>query len=361
MSPGAPPEHLAAVVARIESAGAQAFVSRGMDRTIVGVIGEGSRLAELTLAGMPGVATVLRVSEPYKLVNRQARAERSVVWVGSAGREVPVGPGTFTLIAGPCAVESAAQTLGAARLAAGAGATLLRGGAYKPRAFPGSFQGLGKDGLRILADVRDATGLYVVTEVIDPADVDLVASYADMLQIGAANMQNYALLDSVGRQRKPILLKRGLQASVDEWLMSAEYVAQRGNCDIVLCERGIRTFETATSATLDLASIPLVQRLSHLPVVVDPTHAAGRRDLVVPLARAAIAAGADGLLIDVHPDPENALVDGAQALAGAELRELAAAVRRLPPMLGRRPALPRAEGADSLRLSSSPTSTSSPT
>lgn len=341
MNPGAPQAQLDAVVARIESAGAQAFVSRGLARTIIGVIGEPSLHTELNLSGMPGVSTVLQVSAPYKLVNSQAQAERSTVWVGPDGREVPIGPNTFTLIAGPCAVESALQALGAARLAAGAGATLLRGGAYKPRTSPLSFQGMGEDALKILADVRDATGLYVVSEVIDPADVDLVASYADMLLIGATNMQNFALLDSVGRRGKPVMLKRGMQATVDEWLLAAEYIAQRGNCHIVLCERGIRTFETATKATLDLSAIPLVQRLSHLPVVVDPTHCAGRRDVIIPLARAAIAVGADGLLVDVHPDPENALVDGPQALAGADLRELASAVRQLPPLMGRLPAQPR--------------------
>ena len=340
MAPGAPEEQVDAVVARIESVGSQAFVSRGMLRTIIGVVGDADCCHELNLPVMPGVSTVLRVSAPYNLVSRQAHAERSVVHVGPVGHQVPIGPDTFTLIAGPSVVESAEQVLGAARLAAAAGATLLRGGAYKARMFPLSFQGMGEAGLKILADVREATGLLVVTEVVDPGDVALVASYADMLQVGALNMQNFALLEAVGTSGKPVLLKRGMQATVDEWLMAAEYIAQRGNLDIVLCERGIRTFETATKATLDLGAVALVQQLSHLPVLVDPSHATGRRDLVVPLSRAAIAVGADGLLVDVHPDPENALVDGAQSLAGGELRELASAVRQLPRMLGRSPATP---------------------
>jgi 3-deoxy-7-phosphoheptulonate synthase len=215
---------------------------------------------------------------------------------------------------------------------------LLRGGAFKPRTSPYAFQGLGEQGLRILAEVREATGLPVVTEVLDAHDVPLVASYADMLQVGTRNMHNYALLQAVGRARLPVLLKRGMQATIEEWLMAAEYVAQRGNLDIVLCERGIRTFETATRNTLDIAAVPVVQQLSHLPVMVDPSHSGGRRDLVLPLARAAIAVGADGILVDVHPAPEEALVDGAQALVGADLRELASAVRRMPPLVGRQPA-----------------------
>jgi 3-deoxy-7-phosphoheptulonate synthase len=340
MAPGARQDQIDAVVARIESHGGQAFVSRGVVRTIIGVVGDIDEQHSLNLPVMPGVATVLRVTAPYKLVSAQAHAERSVVHIGPPDRRVPIGPGTFTLIAGPSAVESAEQTLGAARLAAAAGASVLQGGTYKSRLYPLSFQGMGKEGLRILAEVREATGLLVVTEVVDPADAPLVATYADMLHVGAVNMQNFALLDAVGRTGTPVLLTRGLQATIDEWLMAAEYVAQRGNLDIVLCERGIRTFETATTTTLDIGAVPLVQRLSHLPVIVDPSHATGRSDLVVPLARAAIAAGADGLLIDVHPDPENALVDGQQSLAGAELRELAAAVRKFPRLVGRTVAVP---------------------
>ena len=223
-------------------------------------------------------------------------------------------------------------------MAKAAGASLLRGGAYKPRSSPYAFQGLGEEGLRILADVREETNLPVVTEVVDAHDVDLVASYADMLQVGTRNMQNFALLQAVGSAGKPVLLKRGMSSTIEEWLMAAEYIAQRGNLDIVLCERGIRTFETATRNTLDIAAIPVAHGLSHLPVMVDPSHSGGRRDLVVPLSRAAIAAGADGILVDVHPTPETALVDGPQALVNGDLRALAQAVQQLPPLFGRRPA-----------------------
>ncbi len=338
MEPTASGEHVDAVVARVREAGGDAFVSRGISRTIIGLVGDVDEFRALNLRGMAGVADVIRVSTPYKLVSLHNHPGRSTVVVGGAERGVPIGPGTFTLVAGPCAVESAQQTFEAAEMATAAGATLLRGGAFKPRTSPYAFQGLGEQGLRILAEVREATGLPIVTEVLDAHDVPLVASYADMLQVGTRNMHNYALLQAVGRAQLPVLLKRGMQAAIEEWLMAAEYVAQRGNLDIVMCERGIRTFETATRNTLDIAAVPVVQQLSHLPVMVDPSHSGGRRDLVLPLARAAIAVGADGILVDVHPAPEEALVDGAQALVGADLRELASAVRRLPPLVGRQPA-----------------------
>ena len=319
------------VVELVRGAGGDAFVSRGVSRTIVGLVGDIDQLDTLNLRGMPGVSDVVRITAPYKLVSREHRRERSVIRVAG----VPIGPDTLTVIAGPCAVETAEQTLAAALMAKAAGASLLRGGAYKPRSSPYAFQGLGETGLKILAEVRQATGLPVVTEVVDPADVDLVASYADMLQVGTRNMQNFPLLQAVGGVGKPVMLKRGMNATIEEWLMAAEYIAQRGNLDIVLCERGIRTFEKATRNTLDISAVPVAQRLSHLPVIVDPSHAAGRRDLVVPLARAGIAAGADGVMVDVHPHPEVALVDGAQALFGDSLDELAAAVSTLPALLGR--------------------------
>jgi 3-deoxy-7-phosphoheptulonate synthase len=260
----------------------------------------------------------------------------TTVYVGG----VPIGPDTFTLIAGPCAVETPQQTRDAALMAKAAGATLLRGGAFKPRTSPYAFQGLGERGLKILADVREDTGLPIVTEIVDAHDVDLVGSYADMLQVGTRNMQNFALLQAVGRAGKPVMLKRGMSATVEEWLMAAEYVAQRGNLDIVLCERGIRTFEKSTRNTLDISAVPVAHGLSHLPVIVDPSHSGGRRDLVVPLSRAAIAAGADGIIVDVHPHPDVALCDGPQALVDSDLRALAAAVRQLPPLLGRTPSPP---------------------
>jgi 3-deoxy-7-phosphoheptulonate synthase len=262
----------------------------------------------------------------YELVSAANRITRTTVLVGG----VPIGPGTVTLIAGPCAVETAEQTRAAALMAQDGGATLLRGGAYKPRSSPYSFHGHGEDGLKMLSDARDETGLPFVTEVLDTRDVELVASYADMLQIGARNMQNFALLRAVGATRRPVLLKRGMSATIQEWLMAAEYIAAQGNMDIVLCERGIRTFETATRNTLDVSAVPVVQRLSHLPVIVDPSHAAGSRDLVMPLARAAVAVGADGLIIEVHPQPELALCDGDQALSQDDMAELAALMRNVP-------------------------------
>jgi len=335
MAPQAGDADLAEVVHRVEAAGGSAFVSRGVTRTIVGVVGDEAVLEAVDVTHVPGVAEVVRITSPYKLVSREHDPRTSTVSVAG----VPIGPDTFTLIAGPCAVESPEQTLAAAQLARRAGATLLRGGAYKPRTSPYAFQGLGVAGLRILAEVRSKTGLPVVTEVIDAADVDEVCRYADMLQVGARNMQNFSLLQAVGGAGKPVLLKRGLCATYEEWLMAAEYIAQRGNLDIVLCERGIRTAETATRNTLDVSAVPMVHALSHLPVIIDPSHAAGRRDLVVPMARAGMAVGADGLIVDVHPDPERALCDGAQALHGALLDELTVAAATIPPLLGRRGAV----------------------
>jgi len=332
MAPDASEKDLAAVVAAVEGVGGEAFVSRGVTRTIVGLVGDIETFQGLNLRALSGVADVIRVSAPYKLVSRIHHPQMSTVYV----RGVPIGPDTFTLIAGPCAVETAQQTLEAAEMAKAAGATLLRGGAYKPRTSPYAFQGLGEAGLKILAEVREATGLPVVTEVVDAHDVDLVAGYADMLQIGTRNMQNFGLLQAVGQCGRPVMLKRGMQATVEEWLMAAEYIAQRGNLDIVLCERGIRTFERATRNTLDISAVPVSHGLSHLPVIVDPSHSGGRRDLVVPLSRAAIAVGADGIIVDVHPHPEQALCDGPQALFGDELADLAAACRDLPPVVGRR-------------------------
>jgi 3-deoxy-7-phosphoheptulonate synthase len=331
MSPEADSANVDAVVSLVETAGGEAFVSRGVNRTIIGLVGDVDRYESLNLRGMAGVADVIRISAPYKLVSRENHADRSTVSV----RGVPIGPGHMTLIAGPCAVETPEQTLAAARMAADGGAAMLRGGAYKPRTSPYAFQGLGERGLRILADVREETGLPIVTEVVDAADVDLVASYADMLQVGTRNAQNFGLLQAVGAAGKPVLLKRGMNATVEEWLMSAEYVAQRGNLDIVLCERGIRTFETATRNTLDVSAVPVAQRLSHLPVIIDPSHAGGRRDLVLPLSRAAVAVGADGVIVDVHPHPETALCDGPQALVHADMAELGDAIRALSPLLGR--------------------------
>jgi 3-deoxy-7-phosphoheptulonate synthase len=331
MSPDASTADVDAIVERVEAAGGSAFVSRGVTRTIVGLVGDIEQFQTLNLRAMTGVSDVVRVSTPYKLVSRENHPARSVIDVAG----VPIGPDTFTLIAGPCAVESAEQTYEAADMAKAAGAALLRGGAFKPRTSPYSFQGLGEAGLEILAEARSRTGLPFVTEVVDPHDVPLVAEYADMLQVGTRNMQNFGLLQAVGSVGKPVMLKRGLQATLEEWLMAAEYIARSGNLNIVLCERGIRTFEQAYRNTLDVSAVPVLQLLSHLPVMIDPSHAGGRRDLVVPLARAAIAVGADAVMVDVHPHPDTALCDGPQALVDGDLRDLARAVRQLAPAVGR--------------------------
>jgi 3-deoxy-7-phosphoheptulonate synthase len=345
MTPEATDADIAHVVEKVESVGGEAFVSKGVVRTIIGLVGDIDSFHGLNLRSLPGVGNVHRISDPYKLVSRQHHPARSTVWV----RGVPVGPDSFTFMAGPCAVESPQQTLEAVEMAKAAGATIMRGGAYKPRTSPYAFQGLGEKGLEILAAVRETTGLPVVTEVVDARDVPVVAEYADMLQIGTRNAANFGLLQAVGEAGLPVLLKRGMTATIEEWLMAAEYIAQRGNLDIVLCERGIRTFEPSTRNTLDISAVPVVQATSHLPVIVDPSHASGRKDLVVPLSRAAIAVGADGVIVDVHPDPESALCDGPQALLGAELRALAQAVRQLPPAVGRvdASALARTEAATS--------------
>jgi 3-deoxy-7-phosphoheptulonate synthase len=331
MAPDATQENMDGIVDLVRGAGGEAFITRGVSRTIVGLVGDVEQFGALNLRSMPGVSDVVRISVPYKLVSREHHPNRSVVRVGG----VPIGPDTLTVIAGPCAVETPEQALTAARMAKAAGASLLRGGAFKPRTSPYAYQGLGEAGLKILAEVSAETGLPAVTEVIDPRDVDLVCDYADMLQVGTRNMQNFALLQAVGSAGKPVLLKRGFSATIEEWLMAAEYIAQRGNLDIVLCERGIRTFEKATRNTLDISAVPVAQRLSHLPVIVDPSHSGGRRDLVLPLTRAAIAVGADGLIIDVHPEPTAALCDGDQALLDSDIRELAAIAAHLPPLMGR--------------------------
>jgi 3-deoxy-7-phosphoheptulonate synthase len=336
MASDARPSDTDNVVRRVEAVGGQAFVSRGISREIVGLVGDVDLFATLNIDGMHGVARVTRVSTSYKLVSREQHADRTVVHV----RGVPIGPHTLTLIAGPCAVETPEQTLAAARMAQSAGATLLRGGAFKPRTSPYAFQGLGEDGLKILSDVRAETGLPVVTEVVDANEVEMVAGYADMLQVGTRNMQNFALLQAVGSSGLPVMLKRGMTATIEEWLMAAEYIAQRGNLSIVLCERGIRTFDSETRNTLDISAVPVAQRLSHLPVIIDPSHSGGRRDLVLPLCRAGIAAGADGVIVDLHPDPDSALCDGPQALVQEDMADLARTFEELSVYMGRQPPVP---------------------
>jgi len=324
-------EQVAAVVDLIEDAGGETFVSRGKHRTIVGLLGDTERFMALPLAGMSGVDQVVRIGKPYKLVAAESRPAASVVQVGN----VAIGRDSFCVIAGPCAIETEEQAMSAARAAKAAGSHVLRGDAYKHRTSPYAFQGLAKRGLEILAQMRAETGLPVVTEVLHTSDVDLVASYADIIRIGARNMQNFQLLREVGRTRRPVMLKRGLSATIEEWLMAAEYIAQQGNEDIILCERGIRTYEPMTRNTLDLSAIPLVHRLSHLPVFVDPSHSSGKRELVAPLALAAVAVGADGVMIDIHPHPETALCDGPQALTTEELPPLVAEMGRVAEAVGK--------------------------
>lgn len=337
MSSGATAQHVQDVLDRVEAVEARALVSRGAGRIVIGVVGGADRVDQFGLTGLSGVVSVMSVAAPYKLVSREHHPQRSTVFVGG----VPIGPDAVTLIAGPCAVESFEQTLAAARMAKRAGASVLRGGAFKPRTSPYDFQGLGMAGLRILAEVGAEVGLPVVTEVVDSADVEAVASQADMLQVGSRNMANFTLLQAVGAAGKPVLLKRGMTATIDEWLLAAEYIAAHGNLDIVLCERGIRTYETATRNTLDVSAIPVLQHLSHLPVVVDPSHSGGSRDLVLPLTRAGIAVGADGIMVDVHPNPAAALCDGPQALTSdAELWALREALQLVPPVVGRASAIP---------------------
>jgi len=300
---------------RVEAAGMRTHLSRGEQRTIIGCIGDESLLDGVPLRSLPGVESVTPVLKPYKLASREFSVDRTIVRVGGVNGVASFGGRDVTVIAGPCSVENREMLSTTAHAVRAAGATLLRGGAFKPRTSPYAFQGLGAEALRMLAEVRAETGLPVVTEVMDTRQVDLVAEHADMLQVGARNMQNFALLAELGRVRRPVLLKRGLSATIKELLMAAEYIMANGNREVVLCERGIRTYETATRNTLDIGAIPVLKRETHLPIIVDPSHAGGDADLVAPLAFAAIAAGADGLIVEVHPDPECALSDGDQSLA----------------------------------------------
>lgn len=331
MKPDATQEQIRHVAERIGSIGARAHISEGEFVTIVGAIGDDAMIATLPIEAMPGVDKVLPILKPYKLASRQFHPDDTVINIKGHS----VGAGFFSLIAGPCSVESEAQYMLAARQARDAGASMLRGGAYKPRTSPYSFQGLGEDGLKIMAAAREETGLPIVTELMDPRDVETVLKYADVIQIGTRNMQNFNLLSEVGKVERPILLKRGMSATIEELLMAAEYVLKEGNQDVILCERGIRTFETATRFTLDLSAIPVIKKASHLPVIVDPSHATGKRDLVLPLSLASVAVGADGVMIETHPEPENALCDGPQSLPSDEFAAYAAEVIRYVGMAGK--------------------------
>ena len=310
MSEGATEEQITHIIERIREAGYQPHVTRGTERTIVAAVGSGRRHEIEALQVAPGVDNVVAIAQPFKLVSRQVKPQRSIVYVGG----VPIGGDTVVVIAGPCSVESREQLLSTANAVKKAGATLLRGGAYKPRTSPYDFQGLGVEALKILREASEETGLPVVTEVMSTEDLDLICEYADMLQVGARNMQNFALLRRLATVPKPVLLKRGPSATVKEWLLAAEYLLAGGNRDVVLCERGIKTFETETRNTMDLAAIALARDLSHLPVIADPSHGTGKQSLIAAMSRAAVAVGADGLIIEVHPCPERALSDGPQSL-----------------------------------------------
>lgn len=331
MRSDATPDDIANVLERLQDIGAEAHVSEGQLRTVIGAVGDRSAIQQLPWEAFSGVERAVPVLKPYKFVSRDFQGVDSVVDVGG----VPVGGPMVTVIAGPCAVESRDQLFSAAAAVKAAGATILRGDAFKPRTSPYSFQGLGEKGLELLAEAREELGLPFVAEVVDPRHIELVSSYADLIRIGTRNMANFPLLAEVGRQPKPVLLKRGFTATIEEWLNAAEYVYKEGNHSVILCERGIRTFETQTRNTLDVSAVPVVKSLSHLPVIIDPSHSGGRRALVAPLARAGIAAGADGLMVDVHPAPETALVDGAQAILPTEFADLMDQVRVLAAAVGR--------------------------
>lgn len=332
LRPGTTREGEQAVIDKIRELGFTPHISPGKERTVIGVIGENAIRFREVFDAMFVVELVTPISRPYKLVSRDFRKEDTVITIG----DVSIGAAAFAVMAGPCSIENEEQLVQVARLVKKSGAGMLRGGAFKPRTSPYSFQGLGEEGLKMLAATGKRFGLPTVTEVMDTRQVELVARYADIIQIGARNMQNFDLLREVGNVRKPVLLKRGMSARLEEFLMSAEYVLSRGNYQVILCERGIRTFETATRFTLDLAAVPLARQLSHLPVIVDPSHGTGQRSLVAPLARAAMAAGAAGLMIEVHPTPEEAVSDGYQTLNLDEFDTLMASLRALAGPLGMR-------------------------
>ncbi len=333
-TPGISPSALDQIVQHVEAAGLRTHVSRGEHRTIVGCIGDEGKLSEHGLTQLEGVDRVMPVLKPYKLASREFSVGDTAIRLGDPADTV-IGGRDIVVMAGPCSVEGRDMLFDTAHAVQGAGARLLRGGAFKPRSSPYAFQGMGEAGLELLAQVRAETGMPIVTEVMDPRQVELVARYADVMQIGARNMQNFPLLSEVGKVQRPVLLKRGLSGTITELLMAAEYVMAQGNGDVMLCERGIRTYETATRNTMDVAAIPVLKRETHLPVIVDPSHAGGRAHLVTPLALAAIAAGADGLIVEVHPDPACAKSDGEQSLTPAAFAQMMDAVARVAEAVGR--------------------------
>jgi 3-deoxy-7-phosphoheptulonate synthase len=332
---GATDKDINHIVERIKECGYEAHLIRGKERTVIGVVGNSDRRREelLALSSAPGVEEIVRISHPYKLAARSVRPEGTVL---DLGKGVTIGGTEIVVAAGPCAVESAEQIASIAASVAKAGAKLLRGGAFKPRSSPYSFQGLGEEGLKMMRDAADKNGLLVVSEVMDPSQIELMLPYVDVLQVGARNMQNYHLLRGLGDVDRPVLLKRGMSGTIEELLLSAEYIMAGGNYKVILCERGIRTFETALRNTMDIAAIPVLKSLSHLPVVADPSHGTGKRDKVTALARAAVAAGADGLIIEVHPDPERALSDGVQSLYPDQFTQLMKEIRAIALAVERR-------------------------
>ncbi|MSP60150.1 MAG: 3-deoxy-7-phosphoheptulonate synthase [Myxococcales bacterium] len=334
MRPDASPSQIDEVMERIRELGFTGHPMPGTQRVAIGVTGNDGAIEPAHFSRYPGVVEAVAVSKPWKQVSREWRPEDTVITLAGAAGNAQFGGGRFGVIAGPCAVENREQLFASADAVKAGGARVLRGGAYKPRTSPYSFQGMKEEGLKLLAEARARTGLPVVTEVVDTANVELVAEYSDMVQVGARNMQNFALLEAVGRLKKPVMLKRGLSATIQEFLMAAEYIIKNGNREVLLCERGIRTFETMTRNTLDLGSIPLIKRLTHLPIIVDPSHGTGDWRSVPALARAALALGADGLMVEVHPDPAKALSDGPQSLTPAKFGEMMESLRAISHVVG---------------------------
>jgi 3-deoxy-7-phosphoheptulonate synthase len=333
MTAGATEAQIHRVVEVAESIGLKAHPMPGANRTAIGLTGNTGAIDPSPFADLPGVADCVRVTKPYKLVSRELRPDKTIIKIGDA----EIGGEELTIIGGVCAVESREQTLSTARLVAECGCKFFRGGAFKPRTSPYAFQGLAEEGLKILAEARDQFGVKIVTEAIDEPALDLVERYADVIQIGTRNMQNFSLLKRAGQARKPVLLKRGMAATIEEFLLAAEYIMAEGNYQVILCERGVRTFANHTRFTLDLSMVPAVERISHLPIIVDPSHSTGKREKVIPLARAGVAVGADGLLVDVHPHPERALCDGPQALLFEMFREMVSEVRAIASIVKRHP------------------------
>lgn len=324
---------VAEVMLRLDGSGLKGHLSAGVERTVIGVVGVISAVPDLRerLELMSGVEEVIRISRPFKLSSREFKREDTVIRVG----DVDIGGNELVVIAGPCAAETQEQVMSTARIVRAAGARILRGGAFKPSTSPYSFRGLGEDGLKMLAEAKEETGLPLITEVMTPQDVELVVKYADILQVGARNMQNFILLDEVGRANKPVMLKRGMSATVEEWLLAVEYILSQGNRQVILCERGIRTFEHYTRNTMDISAIPIINKLSHLPIIADPSHGTGKWYLVAPMALAAVASGADGLMIEVHPNPDSALKDGAQSLTFEHFQELMKQIAPVAAAVGR--------------------------